>query len=246
MVDRYFADAYLASVYDAFNPRSRRDDYDFYLPRIMAAGAVLDAGCGSGTLLAEARRAGHKGRLCGLDPGEGMLEHARRHPGIEWVLGDLTVPRWDRAFDLIVMTGHAFQAIVTDDDLAASLETVRLALAPGGKFAFETRNPAARAWEAWKPESARTTTGPDGGLVRIATRVEAPYDGRTVTFTHTFTGDHPSLPQVSRSTLRFLEAEALAGLLTRSGFLIEAQFGDFSGRPLGDDSPEIVTIAKVR
>ncbi|HWF01692.1 MAG TPA: class I SAM-dependent methyltransferase [Caulobacteraceae bacterium] len=244
MADRYFDDAYLAGLYDAFNPRAQRNDYDFYLPRIMAASAVLDAGCGSGTLLGEAREAGHEGRLCGLDPAAGMLERARRRQGIEWVSADLTRARWEGEFDLVVMTGHAFQAIVTDEDLAASVETVRRALVAGGEFAFETRNPTAKAWERWRPEYARTVAGPDGELVRISTRIDIPYDGRTITFTHTFTGDHPALPQASQSTLRFLDAEAVAHLLTRAGFQIEAQCGDFDGRAMGADTAEIITIAR--
>ena len=244
MADRYFTDPYLAAIYDIANPRSRRDDFDFDLPRIMSAGAVMDAGCGSGTLLAEAREAGHAGPLCGVDPAEAMLERARRYAGIEWVLGDLTVPRWRAEFDLIVMTGHAFQAIVADDDIAASLETARRALVQGGVFAFETRNPAARAWEAWRPENARTIQGPDGHPVRMTTQVEEPFDGRTVTFNHTFTGDHASPPQVSRSTLRFLSADALSDLLARARFRIQPQFGGFDGRPPGPNSPEIIIIAE--
>jgi len=244
MADRYFTDPYLAAVYDLANPRSRRDDYDFYLPRIMAAGAVMDAGCGSGTLLAEARQSGHTGRLCGLDPAEAMLQRARSYPDIEWILGDLTVPSWRAEFDLIVMTGHAFQAILTDDQITTSLETARRALVDDGVFAFDTRNPAARAWEAWRPENARTITGPDGDHVSMLTQVVEPFDGRTVTFTHTFTGRHPSLPQVSRSTLRFLEADELRERLARAGFQIEAEFGAFDGRAVTSDAPEIVTIAR--
>jgi SAM-dependent methyltransferase len=85
MPDRLFADAYLASLYDAWSPREVRDDYDFYLPRIMSAGAVLDVGCGTGTLLHEARQRGCLGRLCGLDPADGMLKHSRQRDDIEWV-----------------------------------------------------------------------------------------------------------------------------------------------------------------
>lgn len=47
MADRLFADAYLARVYDHWHLRSERDDYDFHLPLIMGAEAVLDAGCGT-------------------------------------------------------------------------------------------------------------------------------------------------------------------------------------------------------
>jgi hypothetical protein len=31
---------------------------------------------------------------------------------IEWVLGDATSMRWDREFDLVVMTGHVFQLLI--------------------------------------------------------------------------------------------------------------------------------------
>ena len=243
MVDRLFADACLARVYDVWHPREVRDDYDFYLPRIMAAPSVLDVGCGTGTLLVEARDAGHLGRLYGLDPASGMLDRARLRLDIEWALGELPSVGWTAEFDLIVMTGHAFQAIVEDEALERFLIAVREALVPGGRFGFDTRNPLARAWEQWRPENAVTIRDLDGCEVQITTEVVEPFDGRTVTFTHTFDGAHTSLPQVSRSTLRFLDADTLEQFLTRVGLRIEKQFGDFAGNVLSSSSPEIVTIA---
>jgi len=49
----------------------------------------LDVGCGTGALLHQARESSHCGRLCGLDPADGMLKQARARSDIEWVLGDL-------------------------------------------------------------------------------------------------------------------------------------------------------------
>jgi SAM-dependent methyltransferase len=244
MVDLLFSDGYLAGVYDAWCPRAVRDDFDFYLPRVMAADAVLDAGCGTGMMLHEARDAGHKGRLCGLDPAPGMLDRARRRGDIDWTLGELASATWEDEFDLIVMTGHAFQAIVTDAELRASLAAARRALAPAGRFAFETRNPAARAWERWTPEKAVQVIGPDGEAVRITTQVVVPFDGETVTFTHTFTGSSPVLPLRSASTLRFLDRATLADFLADAGLVVEHQFGDWNGGPLTAASPEIITIAR--
>jgi SAM-dependent methyltransferase len=244
MPDHLFADTYLAGLYDAWCPRQGRCDYDFYLPRILSAGAVLDAGCGTGTLLHEARQRGHVGRLCGLDPAEGMLKHARRRNDIEWVLGDLAAARFTGEFDLIVMTGHAFQAIVANEDIRHSLASVRRALVTSGRFAFETRNPVARAWERWRPDNAAVVTDPDGFPVRITTEIVAPFDGRTVSFAHAFTGDHAGLPQVSRSTLRFLGLDMVSGFLREAGLEIEHVFGDFDGSILSDESPEIIVIAR--
>ena len=58
--------------------------------------------------------------LCGLDPAEAMLQVAQQRPDVEWVHGDLASVDWHREFDLVVMTGHAFQVLV-DDRSAASV-----------------------------------------------------------------------------------------------------------------------------
>src|SRR5882757_3297223 len=115
----------LAELYDVLNPWWRADD--FYLDLVMAARSVLDVGCGTGRLLYRAREGGHTGRLCGLDPDAGMLSLPQRWTDIEWVLTDAASAKWDREFDLAVMS-HAFQYLVTDDDLRASLAAIRSAL----------------------------------------------------------------------------------------------------------------------
>lgn len=216
VVDRSFADLSLAAWYDRLNPWGPGDD--FCLDLVMSARAVLDVGCGTGRLLREARRAGHTGRLMGIDPAAAMLVQARRRePGVEWVLGDLRTVRWRGEFDLVVMTGHAFQVLVHDEELRLALAAVRTALAADGRFVFETRNPAARAWETWTPDRARQLGDGNGGVVRVWHEVEsAPVAGR-VTFTETFEGECWPHPQVSRSTLRFLDEDTLSGFLTGPG-----------------------------
>lgn len=244
MVDRYFSETALAELYDMFCPRERRDDFDFYLPMVMSARAVLDVGCGTGTMLHEARDAGHKGRLCGLDPAAGMIGQARKRQDIEWILGDLASVAWEREFDLVVMTGHAFQVLVEDEELRAAFAAIRSALAEDGCFAFETRNPSAREWERWTQDYATEITDPAGRSVRMATEVVTPFDGNTLSFTHTFTSPGWDQAQVSESTLRFLDANALASFLAEAGLAVEAQFGDWDRSPLTDTSKEIITLAR--
>jgi ubiquinone/menaquinone biosynthesis C-methylase UbiE len=139
VADHLFSDVRLAALYDLFCEGRR--DFDFYLKLVMSAKSVLDVGCGTGALLHRAKEAGHTGRLCGLDPAVGMIEQARRRSDVEWILGDLASVGWDREFDLIVMTGHAFQVFVEDADLRTALAAIRSALFDDGRFAFETRNP---------------------------------------------------------------------------------------------------------
>ena len=239
--DHLFADADLAALYDRFC--EGRGDFDFYLTHVMAAPSVLDIGCGTGALLHLARERGHDGRLCGLDPAIGMLGQARRRGDIEWVLGTLTAARWNRAFDLAVMTGHAFQVLLDDAEIVATFAAVRDALTDDGRFIFETRNPLVREWERWTPDRVGKVKDANGSIVRLSRAVTA-VEGDRVSFSHTFTSPAWDAPRKSNSTLRFLSAEALARFLAEAGLAIERQFGDWSGPPFVDSSPEIITVAR--
>lgn len=243
MVDRSFADLSLAALYDSLNPWGPGDD--FYIGRVMSAPTVLDVGCGTGRLLAAARRAGHPGQLTGLDPAAAMLVQARRRePGVEWVLGDLRSRAWYGEFDLVTMTGHAFQTLLGDEELRTALRAVRAALADGGRFVFETRNPAARAWESWTPDRVYEAADENGTVAWMWHEVVHPVTGDRVTFTSTFEGVRWTHPQVTTSTLRFLDPPALEKFLTEAGLVVEEQYGDWGRSPVTQASPELITVAR--
>ncbi|CAL9392355.1 Cypemycin N-terminal methyltransferase [Streptomyces sp. enrichment culture] len=242
MADRQFEDESLAALYDLFCPWDPRGDFSYYFPLVMAARSVLDVGCGTGMLLHRAREAGHTGRLTGIDPAHGMLEVARARTDIEWIHGDLSTAAPEGAFDLVVMSGHAFQVFVTDDELRANLAAIRSLLSEDGRFAFDTRNPADRAWERWTPEHGREVTGPGGELIRSEHRVTAA-GGGTVSFTTSYTTDGGP-PELSHSTLRFLDRPELAAFLAEAGLETVVQHGDWDGSPVTDGSIEIITVAR--
>jgi hypothetical protein len=146
--------------------------------------------------------------------------------------------------DEAAAAGHAFQALVDDDEVRASLTAIRHALAGGGRFAFETRNPPVRAWESWHPGNAVEVVDPSGRPVRVSHEVEAVV-GDVVTFTETTSDPDGAQLRVDRASLRFLDVDALAGFLADAGFEIEAQYGGWFREPLDPASPEIITVARV-
>jgi SAM-dependent methyltransferase len=262
----------VAAWYNVLNPWGESDN--FYLDLVMSADRVLDVGCGTGTLLRRASDQGHQGRLCGLDPDPDMLALARasdRDPDlamlarardriqnqsrndtgnhsndkhIEWVLTDAASAPWTEEFDLVVMTGHAFQQLVTDEQIRESLAAIWRALAPDGRFAFDTRHPQARAWEDWHNASFEARN-PDGDTVTVSYAVQD-VTGGVVTLTETLAGQWWNRPQVEHGALRFLDRHELAAHLTEAGFAIEEQFGDWHRTKLTESSEEIVTIARKR
>jgi SAM-dependent methyltransferase len=258
VADRQFTEPGLARLYDLFCAWDRRDDFGFYLPMVMAADSVLDVGCGTGMLLHRARENGHAGRLAGLDPAAAMLEVARSRADIEWLQGDLSaltecrrgvrgvVPSgWQASFELIVMTGHAFQVLTRDAEIRAGLAAIKAALKGNGIFAFETRNPRARGWERWTPANPVEVTGPGGRTWRMTHELDGPPAGELVSFTTTYSGPGLAGLQQSHSTLRFLDADSLAEFLPAAGLTVERQYGDWDGSPLTGTSPEIITIARL-
>lgn len=234
----------MAALYDLFCPWEERDDLEFYLGLVMSSEAVLDVGCGTGMLLHRARELGHTGRLTGLDPAAGMLEQARRRDDVEWVLGDLATVAWAGEFDLVVMSGHAFQVLVSDEELEAALATITAALTGGGRFAFETRNPGVETWREWTPANAVEVVDASGTRVRMSHEVSTPLDGELVSFTTTYTSPSWDGPRLSSSTLRFLDAVALGRFLEGAGLVAAEQYGDWARGPLEEKSREIITIAR--
>ena len=237
-----FEEEFLASLYDYFNTWDACDEFYLELAR-EAGGRVLDLGCGTGMLACRIAEEGLS--VTGADPAEGMLRVARSRQGTErvcWIEADGQTLRLPLRFDLIYMTGHAFQALLTDDDAIAVLRTAREHLTGDGRFAFERRNPARRAWLSWTPDSRKVVTTNDHG--RIEEFVDTVADPQTgvVDIAHHYGFLDTGKSIVGRSRIRFFDQDHLMRLLAAANLIPITWYGDWDRTPLTPASREFVVV----
>lgn len=242
MANSPYSDPRLAAVYEALNPAGPDDI--FYLNLAGAAPkTILDVGCGTGRLACSLAERGHA--VTGVDLSSTMLDVARHRAGSErvrWVTASATSFSLAERFDLVLMTGHAFQNLLTDEDVKAALRTFRHHLLAAGRLAFESRNPLVRTWETWKPAvSARRVSVPNIGEVQVHHSTTS-IAGEIVTYETHFQFPNDDLVVVA-DTLRFVTHAGLGTLLSEAGFTEVSWFGDWQGSPFTDLSPEIIVVA---
>lgn len=238
-----YSDPRLVAVYDRFNAGDR--DFAFYASRIGATRQrILDLGCGTGTFARRLAAAGHD--VVAIDPAPAMVDHARRQPGagaVGWLACDLGGLPPGAPFDTVVMTGHAFQCLLTDADVDATLRGVRRVLAAGGRFLFDTRNPRVEPWRGWTPQaSASRIDSPEFGSVELHHAVTA-VEGPIVSFDTVYHFQRDNMRVKNASRLRFIAQPDLRARVAAAGFTSADWCGDWHGAPFDDAaSAEIIAI----
>lgn len=221
MADALFEEPRLAALYDPLDPD--RSDLDAYVALATESGAraVLDIGCGTGTLACLLARRGVQ--VTAADPAVASLAVARRKPGAEHV-------RWLHAdagslpplrVDLVTMTGNVAQVFLTGQEWAVVLRSARQALRPGGRLVFESRDPARAAWLEWtRDQTYRRAVVPGTGPVETWTDLTA-VEGNLVSFRTTFVLGCDRTVLTSDSTLRFRSRDELTCSLLAAGLVVD-------------------------
>lgn len=242
--DRLFDDRDLAGFYDLENGWGA--DLAFCRGLAAGAGSVLDLGCGTGEL---AIALGSSRRVVGVDPATAMLDIARAKPGaaaVRFIEGDARTIRLGETFDLVVMTGHAFQVFLTEADQRAALCTIAAHLSPGGRFVFDSRNPAAREWEEWVPQASERALV-HGSLGRVTAWNDVAYDGATgiVTYETHYRVAADGRKLSATSQILFTPRDRLKGLLAAAGLQADRWAGDWQGGEWHPAAPEIIPIGRL-
>ncbi len=134
------------SYYDRFSPSYERerhhgyhrlvDELELQLVRRYGTGRdILEAGCGTGLLLAEAARVGRS--VIGLDISRGMLTHAHSR-GLRVVQGSLTaLPLPDASVDLV----YSMKVLAHVSPIREAIAEMARVTRPGGHLLLEFYNP---------------------------------------------------------------------------------------------------------
>ncbi|CAN5400871.1 class I SAM-dependent methyltransferase [soil metagenome] len=233
MTDNHYENSRLAAVYDLDSGWSV--DREFYLalasrPQM----TILDVGCGTGLLCNQYAARNHE--VTGVDPSGAMLDLGREKQygkNIEWIQAFAQEFELNKSFDLIIMTGHAFQVLHNDNDVYATLKNMRKHLKQDGLIVFESRNPAIDWEKNWNYEMKISL--PDGGTVDESRRFISLKDNK-MTFELRYQFQDESL--TSESVLRFWTLQEIQSHLGALGLLADKVIGAWDGKEFDEKTSE--------
>lgn len=192
------------------------------LERTPPGGAVLDAGCGSGDLVAALLAQGREARGFDLDPVFAARAASRAGGGDRIATASLTeiaevFP--GRCFDLVACLGQVFPHLLDDEQVDLFLEGARTRLAPGGRLALQVVSDEGAGGERILPtlecdgfrlDRTRRLAGP--GRAELELRLSGPGVDRSWRVEH-----------------RIWSPDALAAQVTGSGWRVARLAADESG-----------------
>ena len=250
---------WIADMYD--QKETETNDVDFLLSLIgCEPRQVLEVCCGSGRILVPLAKAGHT--VSGMDADGNMLakisEKASGLDNIQWQLANAVYDDWGKDFDIVVLAGNILYNIISDMDYAKAQELLikkaASALVPGGYVFIEYQPGGHRImhsapsheddskWVVWEG------TDRDGNWGRMVLLGER-YDANTgmSSFTRRFEltlKNGETVTQDIHCQKHFAPLEQLHDWLKKAGFVIEQEYGDYSGNPVTDDSRGVVIYAQ--
>ena len=149
MTDERYTHGHSESVLRSHRWRTAENSAGYLLPSLHPGMALLDVGCGPGTITVELAERVAPGRVVGLDASLEVIEQARKTLGtraVDWQQGSVYELAFDDGvFDVV----HAHQVLQHLGDPIRALREMRRVVAPGGVIA--ARDSDYQAW-TWYPQ----------------------------------------------------------------------------------------------
>jgi SAM-dependent methyltransferase len=252
------AEQLAAELYDVSVP-DWDGELDFYRELAREAKtrkhSLLEVACGTGRV--SIRLAEETVRVVGADLDAAMLEVARsKSTKVRWVQGNMRTLDLGETFGLIIVPGHSFQFMLTPEDQVKALEGFRNHLEPGGTLVIHLDHQSVQ-WLA-------DLLGDLGGKFERGKDVVHPRTRYTIRKSNAWMYE-PSTQTATvitrweeigkdNSVLHRWERQPMAlhcvfrfemeHLLARTGFEIQAVYGDFFKNALNDQSSEMIWVAR--
>jgi SAM-dependent methyltransferase len=236
-------------------------DAGFYLSLAQEAHAaghpVLELACGTGRVAIPIAKEGV--RVVGLDRSPEMLARARaKSEGLDNIFlveGDMENFDLEERFGLVFIPFRSFQHLLTIEDQLSCMRCVHRHLVPDGRFVVNIFNPDIIAIANWlttkkgslqhRPDSYTAPAGREahGWETRVYSTSAQEVDSTIID--EEIDSGGVVVSRVYRNLrLRWLHRFEMEHLFARTGFTVEALYGDFAGSPFGDTSPEMVWVAR--
>ena len=253
-------DSFIADYYDE-SPLvlQRTQDIAFYRDAVREFGdPVLELGCGTGRITMALAQMGK--RVTGLDLSERMLGRAARKRAalnkeererVHLLQGDMTHFDLGEKFQLVIIPFRPFQHLLEVCDQMACLERVGKHLRAGGRLILDVfQTDAERVHDPihMRESPLAEYKSHDGKQVRISERVAAFHRAEQRNDVEMiYTVEHPGGRKerlVFAWPLRYFFRYEIEHLLSRCGFRVLAEYGDFDRTPIRDNSPEMIFVAE--
>lgn len=241
--------------YDAENAH-KVDDLPFY--SMMAAnveGPILDVGSGTGRVVIHLAQEGHQ--LWGLEPSRPMLARAERKltilselgKSITMVEADIMSASFDRQFDLITVSYHAFMHLRTQEDQIAALERFHEWLSPDGLLVIDLPN-VGSLFESPDDGSIileRTFIEPESGHVVMQQSVsdlDRAEQMMYITWIYDEIDDSGVVKRtIAPLTMHYYFPAEMELLLRVAGLQKVTFYGDYEGGDFDDGCPRMIVVA---
>jgi SAM-dependent methyltransferase len=252
---------FYAHVYDAQVP-DWPGEIDFY--RQLAAGAkakhqaILELACGTGRVAIRLAMDGF--HIVGLDFSPAMLAIAQKRSAnlnnLRWIQSDMRSFNLNESFGLIINPAHSFQNLLSVEDQVSCLESIHQHLSLEGVLVVHLDHP--------EMDWLGNLMGDLGGVFEGAESLKHPETGRKIRTSRAWSYQPATQTAISETVWEEIDAEGevsdrwesgpllfhcffrfeMEHLLARTGFEVQAVYGDFFGGELQDNSSEMVWVSR--
>ena len=252
--------AYNSEIYDAYFT-GIEGEVDFYVEEAMdCGGPVLELGCGTGRVLLPIARSGIE--ITGLDIDHDLLNLLRRKlvqeekevaDRVRVFEADMIAFHSDERYSIAIAPYRAFQHLLTSIDQRKALDCIHRHLESGGRFVFNAYDPLeeiAREGFALPLRKDCDFIDPSTGHT-VVVYFSRHYDPELQILEQEFTFEEFDLNGESKRrwgnllSLRWTPHGEMVHLLERSGFRVDALYGDFTGEQYVGYGEQVWVVTKI-